>query len=75
MRLWCNKYFEAVQNLVSKYERFGKKMKRLQNENVYLRTRNEKLSTTKAPKKYLSQRAKKKRLIFLLERQRRTSFT
>jgi len=44
MRLWCKKYFEAVENLVSKFEMFAKEITQLSTENVHLRTRNEKLS-------------------------------
>ena len=84
MRLWCQKYFAAVQRLTSKYERFAKEITQLTAENVHLRTRIEMLPHelrshlalhTKKPKQYLSPSAKKKRLRFLLKRQRSTRST
>ena len=88
MRLWCNKYFEAVQHLTSKFERFAKEITQLSTENVLLRTKNENLSaklyllqeslglhTPRRAKKYLSAKQKKKRLQFLLKRERGTRST
>ena len=44
MRLWCNKYFKAVQAVTSKYEQFTKELEALANANVLLRKNNENLS-------------------------------
>ena len=84
MRLCCNKYFEAVKAVTSKYETFANKLEAVANENKRLRTKNKDLSAklfclqkglgshTKAYKKHLSPKQKQQRLKFLFKRERST---